>query len=389
MQKVRFVNPQKQYQDHRDEFIAAFDDVLSRGAIVMQKDLADLEKSFADFVGTKYAIGVNSGTSAIYLGLRAAGVKLGDEVLTVAHTFIASISCVYLVGAKLVLLDVGQDFNMNPNLLEKALTPKTTAIEPVHLNGRICDMEMIMDFAKKKGLLVVEDAAQALGATLKLSDGTVKKAGSFGNAGCFSLYWAKTLGGWGNNGMLVTNDEEIANKVLYMRYNGEDRQTRHFNYHSHNLLMDNLHAALLNVKMKYFPAWLVRRKEIAELYRVGLSKVSAVTTPHYGDDRFSDIYTNYAIRAQRRDELKKYLDEQGVETMISWGSPMYNEAVFVDPKYTQEYGGKPRLVSLNGDSPDLSETERICREVISLPMYPELTNEDVGYVCSTIKTFYQ
>src|SRR3990167_5573516 len=374
MQKVRFVNPQKQYQDHRDEFIAAFDDVLSRGAIVMQKDLADLEKSFAEFCGTKYAIGVNSGTSAIYLGLRAAGVKPGDEVLTVAHTFIASISCIYLVGAKPILLDVGKDFNMDPKLLEKALTPKTTAIEPVHLNGRICDMEMIIDFAKKKGLLVVEDAAQALGATLKLSDGTVKKAGSFGNAGCFSLYWAKTLGGWGNNGMLVTDDEEIANKVLYMRYNGEDRQTRHFNYHSHNLLMDNLHAALLNVKMKYFPAWLVRRKEIAELYRVGLSEVSGITTPHYGDDRFSDIYTNYAIRAQRRDELKKHLDEQGVETMISWGSPMYNEAVFVDPKYTQEYGGKPRLVSLNGDSPDLSETERICREVISLPMYPELTN---------------
>jgi len=389
MQKVRFVNPQKQYQDHRDEFIAAFDDVLSRGAIVMQKDLEDFEKSFADFVGTKYAIGVNSGTSAIYLGLRAAGVKPGDEVLTVAHTFIASISCIYLVGAKPILLDVGKDFNMDPKLLEKALTPKTTAIEPVHLNGRICDMEMIIDFAKKKGLLVVEDAAQALGATLKLSDGTVKKAGSFGNAGCFSLYWAKTLGGWGNNGMLVTNDEEIANKVLYMRYNGEDRQTRHFNYHSHNLLMDNLHAALLNVKMKYFPAWLVRRKEIAELYRVGLSKVSAVTTPHYGDDRFSDIYTNYAIRAERRDELKKYLDDNGVETMISWGSPMYNEAVFVDEKYTKEYGGKPRLISLNGDSTDLPETEKICKEVISLPMYPELTNEDVEYVCSTIKTFYQ
>src|SRR3990167_5020851 len=182
MQKVRFVNPQKQYQDHKEEFMAAFDDVLSRGAIVMQKDLAELEEKFAEFCGTKYAIGVNSGTSAVYLGLRAAGVKPGDEVLTVAHTFIASISCVYLAGATPVLLDVGQDFNMDVKLIEKALTPKTTAIEPVHLNGRLCNMEAIMDIAKRKGLLVIEDAAQALGASLRLSDGTIKRAGSFGRS---------------------------------------------------------------------------------------------------------------------------------------------------------------------------------------------------------------
>lgn len=389
MQKVRFVNPQKQYADHRDEFIAAFDDVLSRGAIVMQKDLAEFEKSIAAFCGTKYAVGVNSGTSAIYLGLRAAGVKPSDEVLTVAHTFIASISCVYLVGAKPVLLDVGQDFNMDSKLLEKALTSKTTAIEPVHLNGRLCDMEVIMDFAKQKGLLVVEDAAQALGATLNMANGTTKKAGSFGNAGCFSLYWAKTLGGWGNNGMLVTDDEEIANKVLFMRYNGEDRQTRHFNYHGHNLLMDNLHAALLNVKIKYLPQWLARRKELAEQYNRQLASVKEVHTPSYGDARYSDVFTNYVIRAERRDELKTYLDEHGIETIISWDSPMYKEAVFTNPKYTVEYGGVPRLVSAADDSDALPETETICKTVISLPMYPEVIDEDITYICDTIKAFYR
>src|SRR3989344_5444781 len=245
--KVRFANPQKQYADHREEFIEAFDETLTHGDIVMRSDLKKLEDDFAAFCGVKYAIGVNSGTSAIYLGLRASGVKEGDEVITVAHSFIASLSVPFLLGAKPVLIDVSSDFNIDPKLIEKALTPKTTAVEPVHLNGRLCDMEIIMDIAKRKGLIVVEDAAQALGATLKMSDGTIKKAGSFGQAGCFSLYWAKTLGGWGNNGMVVTNDAEIADKARFMRFNGEDRETRKFSYHSHNFLMDNLHAALLNV----------------------------------------------------------------------------------------------------------------------------------------------
>ncbi|MDD3101660.1 MAG: DegT/DnrJ/EryC1/StrS family aminotransferase [Patescibacteria group bacterium] len=388
MYKVRFANPQKQYQDHRKEFIQTFDDVLSRGDIVMRKDLEKFEKDFAEFVGTKYAIGVNSGTSAVYLGLKAAGIKKNDEVITVAHTFIASLSCVYLTGAKPVLIDVGNDFNMNPKLIEKALTPKTKAIEPVHLNGRLCDMEVIMDIAKRKGLMVIEDAAQALGATLKMSDGTNKKAGSFGTAGCFSLYWAKTLGGWGNNGMLVTNDSKIAEAVKLMRYNGEDRRKRHFYYHSHNLLMDNLHAALLNVKFKYFPTWLKRRKEIAKKYQQGLANIPQIKLPHFDDNRFSDIYTNYVIRAERRDELKKYLEKQSIETLISWPSPTYKEPVFASSKFNQEFG-MPKLVSTKGIAVELPETKKICHEVISLPMYPELTNTQIDWVVENIKKFYQ
>jgi len=368
--KVRFTNPQKQYADHRDEFIAAFDDVLSRGDIVIRSDLKKFEEDLATFIGTKYAIGVNSGTSAIYLGLRAAGVKEGDEVITVAHTFIASISCVHLLGAKPVLIDVKEDFNMDPALIEKALTSKTKAIEPVHLNGRLCDMEIIMDIAKRKGLLVIEDAAQALGASLKMKDGTVKKAGSFGAAGCFSFYFAKVLGGWGNNGLLATNDREIAEKVRLMRYNGEDRETRNFYYHSHNLLMDNLHAALLNVKFKYFPDWLKRRQEIAEQYKNGFAQTPQIKTPHFNDSRFSDVYTNYVIRAERRDELKKYLEEQGVETLISWAAPMYKQPLML-----------PNDIYLPG-------TEKICKEVLSLPMYPELTDEEVNFVIESIKNFY-
>ncbi len=369
--KVRFVNPQKQYADHREEFIKAFDDVLTRGDIVMRGDLSKFEEDFAKFVGVKYAVGVNSGTSAIYLGMRAAGVKEGDEVITVGHTFIASISIPYLLNAKPVLVDVDQDFNMDPKLIEGALTAKTTAIEPVHLNGRLCDMEMIMDIAKRKGLMIIEDAAQALGATMKMGDGITKMAGSFGEAGAFSLYWAKVLGGFGNNGIVTTNDSKIADKLRFMRYNGEDRETRNFYYHSHNLIMDNLHAALLNVKFKYFPGWLERRKTIAQMYYEGLKDVAQIKLPRFEDARFGDVYTNYAIRAERRDELKKYLDDNGlVETIVSWPTPMYKQPAML-----------PNNISL-------PETEKICQEVISLPMYPELTDEDVKIVIDAVKGFY-
>lgn len=363
--KVPFANPQKQYQEHREEFIKAFDETLSRGAIINREELWKFEDDFAKFVGVRYAVGVNSGTSALDLSFQATGVGPGNEVITVAHTFIASISTIHLAGAKPVLIDVGEDFNMDVKLIEKALTPRTKAIEPVHLNGRLCDMEVIMDVAKRKGLIVIEDAAQALGAKFN-----GQGAGSFGLVGCFSLYWAKVLGGWGNNGMAVTNDDEIARKMRLMRYNGEDREDRKFYYHGHNFLMDNLHAALLSVKLTYLPQWLKRRKEIAEKYHKGLENIPQVKTPRFQDERFDDIYTNYVIRVERRDELKKYLEEQGVETMISWPIPTYKQPLMMQNDIY------------------LRETEKICQEVISLPMYPELTDEQIDYVIKSVRDFY-
>lgn len=368
--KVRFVNPQKQYQNHREEFMRTFDDVLSRGDLMMRGDLKSFEEEFAAFCGTKFAIGVNSGTSALDIAFQAAGLGSGDEAITVAHTFIATISCIHMAGAKPVLIDVGRDFNMDPRLIEKALTPRTKAIVPVHLNGRLCDMEAILALAKEKGLLVIEDAAQAVGATLKMADGTVKKSGSFGQIGCFSLYPFKILGGFGNNGMIVTDDPELAHKMLLMRYNGENREDRHFYYHGHNFLMDNLHAALLRIKLRELPKWLLRRRAIADLYQQGLSGVSEVALPHFEDSRFYDVYQNYVIRTKNRDELVKYLTEQGVETLISWGIPMYREPLLL-----------PNDIHL-------PETEKICREVVSLPMYPELTDGEIDTVCEKIRQFY-
>ncbi|MDP3956705.1 MAG: DegT/DnrJ/EryC1/StrS family aminotransferase [bacterium] len=378
--QVRFVNPQKQYADHRDELLKAADDVWSRGALVNQKDLQDFEKHFAEFVGAKFAVGVNSGTSALDVALQAAGIKSGDEVITVAHTFMASISTICLTRAVPVLIDVGRDFNMDVSQLEAALTPMTKAIMPVHLNGRLCDMDVVLDVAKRKGLIVIEDAAQALGATLKMKGGETKSAGTFGLIGCFSLYFAKVLGGLGNNGIAVTDNVEVAHKLKLMRYNGEDRETREFSYHAHNFLMDNVHAALLDIKLKYLPLWLTRRKEIAARYHEGLAGIKQVETPNFPDSRFIDIYTNYAIRAERRDELKKYFtDNESVETIISWPRPTYTEPNMANDKALWRFGIPGNV---------LPETEKICQEVISLPCYPELTNEDIDAVINAVKSFY-
>lgn len=379
--KIRFVNPQKQYADHRDELLNAIDDVLTRGALVSPQDLAKFEEQFAAFVGVKHAIGTNSGTSALDIALQATGIGPGDEVITVAHTFIASISTICMRGAKAVLVDVGIDMNMDVAKLEAALSPRTKAILPVHLNGRLCDMETLMNFAKKHNLLVIEDAAQALGATMKMADGTVKEAGSFGAVGAFSLYWAKTLGGLATSGIAVTNDDDLAHKLRLMRYNGEDRVDRHFYYHAHNFLMDNVKAAFLAVKMKYLPSWIARRRAIAERYRAGLANIPDVRLPHFDDPRRTDTYNNYVVRVPRRDELKKHFDDHElVETLVSWPIPTYREPVMVETKEALWRFGAP------GDK--LPETERVCAEVLSLPMYPELTDAEVDEVVATVRAFY-
>jgi hypothetical protein len=357
--KIRFVNPQKQYADHREE-------------------------KFAGICGAKYGIATNSGTSALDIALQAAGIGPGDEVITVAHTFIATISTICMRGAKAVLVDVGPDFNIDPSLIEAAITPATKAIMPVHFNRRLADMETITDIAKKHNLIIIEDAAQALTASMQMKDGTIKKAGTFGLVGCFSLYWAKAMGGPGTAGIAVTNNPETARKLQLLRYNGEDREDRRFYYHAHNFLMDNIKAAFLSVKIKYFPDWLKRREEIAKMYRAGLQGVKGIKqVPHFDDEKRTDIYNNYVLLVERRDELKKYLDDnQSVETLVQYATPNYEEPVMKETKNKLWRFGTP-------DNSPLPVTESICHEVISLPMYPELTNEEVNYVIETLKNFYK
>ena len=365
MYKVRFVGYSRQYQEMRSEFDAVFKEVMSGGDFIMRKHLKEFEKDIASYVGTKYAIGVNSGTDALYLLADALGFGAGDEVITVAHTFVATVGAIVQCGAKPVLIDIDDDFNMDVNLIEAAITPKTKGIIPVHLNGHPCNMAKIMQLATKHNLIIIEDAAQALGAKFKN-----KMVGSFGRAGIFSFYPAKMLGAPGDGGMVVTDDAHLARKVKALRDNGRADSSDIIECFGYCSRLDNLHAAILKMKFKHFSQWLSRRRGIAKMYEQGLKDAKDIILPPNKGKDFFDVYQNYVIRCQRRDELVKHLRDSGVEVLVSWAKPMHHQK------------------ALHLDHFHLPLTEKISDEVVSLPMYPELTDEDVKYVIDCIHKFY-
>ena len=364
--KVPYVNPGEHYRRLKPEIDATFIDVLSRGDLIYRSDLKRFEENLASFVGTKYAVGLNSGYDALHLSLQAAGIGPGDEVITVAHTFVATVSAIVNVGATPVLVDVGQDFNMDMDDLERAITPQTRAVLPVHLNGRMCNMGRLMEIAEEHDLIVITDAAQSLGASYNR-----KKAGSWGLAACFSFYPFKILGAFGDAGAITTDDPEIARIASLLRYNGEDRETREYCYHGRTCLLDNLQAAFLDVKLDYLPQWIAWRRHLADMYYQGLSDLPQVDVPHFEGHEYEDVYQNYVIRADRRDELVAYLKEKGVETLVQWDKPMYAHQGLDLGQY------------------HLPETERICERVVLLPMYAELEEGQVEYVVECIREFYE
>jgi dTDP-4-amino-4,6-dideoxygalactose transaminase len=365
--KVPFVNYPEHYRRIWDETMAALTDVLSHGDLIMRAHLKQFEDSIAVMCGSKYAIGLNSGTDAIWLSLVAAGIKPGDEVITVAHTFVATVAVIIHCGAKPVLIDIGDDYNMDVSQLEAAVTSRTKAVIPVHLNGRCCEMDKLMEIADRHKLIVIEDAAQALNAGF---DG--KKAGSFGLTGCFSLYPAKLLGAAGDGGIVVTDDEDIAQKIRLLRDHCVERATGAILDYGFNSRLDNLQAALLNVKLKYLPRWIERRREIAGIYQQKLSGIPGLTLPPPPQDgRYNDVFTNYAVLSASRDKLVSHLQASGVETIVSWPRPMHHH-----PALGLGHFRLPR-------------TEKISREVVSIPMYPEMSNEQVDYVIKSVCSFYR
>ncbi len=363
--KVRFVEPDTHYRSIKKEVDSTFQDVLAKGDLIYRSQLKSFEDHLADFVGTKHAVGLNSGFHALHLSVIAAGIGPGDEVIVPAHTFVAAVSAIVHTGAKPILVDVGKDYNLDMSAVERAVTPRTTAVMPTHLNGRVCDMERMMSIAEEHDLVIIEDAAQALGATFK-----GKQAGSFGLTGCFSFYPFKVLGAFGDAGAVTTDNDEVAIKIARLRYIGEDRETREYHYHGFTCLLDNLQAAILDVKLRHLPEWLKRRRQVAEIYVRGLSGIGDLTLPNFDGDQYHDNFQNFVVRTRKRDQLAKYLKDKGVEVLISWPKPMW------------KHGG------LGLGMQDLPETEAICREVISLPMNAEISDENVGYVIEMIRQFY-
>ncbi|MDD2731821.1 MAG: DegT/DnrJ/EryC1/StrS family aminotransferase [Candidatus Pacebacteria bacterium] len=365
--KVPFVGYKIQYRNLKREIDEAIHRVLSQGDLILRKDVDDFEKNLAQFVGTKYAVSLNSGTDALFFSLLSLGVKDKDEVITVSHTFVASISSIVQAKALPVLIDVGDDFLINPDKIEEAITKKTKAVIAVHLNGRMCRMDKIMDIAQKYNLAVIEDSAQALGAKFK-----GQNAGSVGLIGCFSFYPAKILGCFGDGGAIVTNDEKIAEKIRLLRDHGQKTKTEIVCY-GFNSRLDNLEAAILNVKIKYLPCWIKRRREIAKIYSDGLKDVKEIILPPLSetDICYFDVFQNYVLKAQKRDDLFNYLKEKEIETLIKDKVPVHLQK------------------GLDLSHFRLSLTEQLAEEVISLPMYPELRDEQVNYVIDCIINFYK
>jgi dTDP-4-amino-4,6-dideoxygalactose transaminase len=363
--EVPFVNYKRQYQQLKIEFDSVFEEVMSGGDFILRRHLEAFEKNVAQFVGTKHAIGVNTGTDALYLSAHALGFGAGDEVITVAHTFVATVGAIVQCGATPVLIDVRDDFNIDTDYIEAVLTNRTKGIIPVHLNGHACEMDKIMEISRKNNLKIIEDAAQALGASFK-----GKRCGSFGDTGIFSFYPAKMLGTAGDGGMVCTNNDNLARKLRSFRDNGRVESADVIECFGWCTRLDNLHAALLNMKFRYFDKWIKRRKAIASMYDDGLSSIDGLKPHPHSDGDYFDVYQNYVIRCRERDDLAVHLRESGIEVLISWPIPLHKQKALGFTHF------------------NLPITERISAEVLSLPMYPELTDEEVEYVIDVIRKFF-
>jgi len=364
--KIPFVNPRKAYRILKPELDAAYFDVMSNGDLIDRRHLRSFEENLARFVGTRFAVGLNSGYDALHLSLRAAGIGPCDEVVVPAHTFVATASAVVNAGAIPVLVDVGANFNIDCEQIEEAITDRTRCLVPVHLNGFMADMPRMMEIARKHDLVVVEDACQSLGASVQ-----GRRAGAWGLTGCWSFYPFKILGGYGDGGAITTDSEEVYTFARRMRYNGEDRQTGEYHGHGFTCLLDNLQAAFLDVKLRHLPAWIERRREVAERYRQGLSELPDLQLPHYDRPGFEHVYQNYVVRSRHGDGFSNHVKAGGVGVLTQFRKPYY------------------RHQALKLANRGFPETEALSREVCSLPMHPELSDEEVDYVVSVVRAFYR
>jgi dTDP-4-amino-4,6-dideoxygalactose transaminase len=364
--RVKFVDYPRQWRRQREQLLPIIDDTLARGELMLRKELTDFEENLARFIGTAHAVGVSNCTDGLRLLAHALDIGRGDEVVTVAHTFVATISPFVLRGAKPVLVDVGVDHLMDTDELSAAVTERTRVIIPVHLNGRMVNMAAVQKAAESVGAVVIEDAAQALGASF---DG--QTAGTFGLASAYSFYPAKMLGAMGDGGAVLTDQATLASRLRQLRDHGRVTKSDVDGW-GYNCRLDNLQAAILDWRLRQLPAWIQRRREIAQAYTDMLSDLDGLELPlgPDADPRQFDVFQNYVVSTDARDELAAHLRADGVETLVSWPTPLHKQR------------------GLGLDHWRLPQTERLCRRVLSLPMHAELEDWQLTHVASSVRRFF-
>jgi dTDP-4-amino-4,6-dideoxygalactose transaminase len=364
--KVPFLDLKAQYATIKDEIAAALQQVLDNTAFAGGPFVAAFEKDFAAYCGTKHAVGVGNGTEALWMALIALGVGAGDEVITVPDTFIATAEAISFCGAKPVFVDVDEKtYNMDAAKLEAAITSKTKAVIPVHLFGQMCGMDPIIEIARKHKLFVIEDASQSHGAEYK-----GKRAGSIGDVGCFSFYPGKNLGAYGEAGAVVTSNDALADKMKMLRDHGSSKKYYH-TYLGFNCRMDGFQGAVLSVKLKYIDKWNEARRTNAGLYTQALAGVKGVTTPTEAAWA-KHVFHVYAIRAANPGALISALGEKEIGTNIHYPLPVHLQEAYA---------------SLGLGKGSFPVAERCAAEFVSLPMFPELTPEQINFVAGEVKSF--
>ncbi len=369
MTKIPLLDLQAQYSTIRREIHQAIEGVLNSQHFILGPEVEALEQEIAHFCKARFAIGVSSGTDALLASLMVIGVGPGDEVVTTAYSFFATAGVIARLGARPVFADIDpKTFNCDGSAIVKKITPRTKAIMPVHLFGQMAEIDSLTEAARGRGIRIIEDAAQAIGAS---SNGKI--AGTVGNMGCFSFFPSKNLGAYGDGGMVITNDPLLADALRVIRVHG-GKPKYHHRVVGGNFRLDALQAAILRVKLKYLSEWSARRRDNASRYRQLFQE--AALSSHVGlpEDSPGHIYNQFVIRAPDRDRLRSFLHEKGVETEIYYPIPLHLQDCFAELGYR------------NGDFP---HAETAARDSLALPIYPELTAEQQRYLVEQIKEFYQ
>lgn len=371
--KIQMVDLIGQYNNIKQEVSKSIQEVLDSAAFINGKAVQDFAVGFSSFTGAKYVIPCANGTDALQIAMMALDLEPGDEVIVPAFTYVATAEVLGLLGLTPVMVDVDPEtFNVRPDLIEAAITPKTKAIVPVHLFGQSAQMNEIMAIASKHGLYVVEDNAQAIGADYNFTTGK-RQTGTIGHIGCTSFFPSKNLGCYGDGGAIMTDDEELYEKLKLIANHGQKVKYRH-DIIGVNSRLDSLQAAVLNVKLKYLKRYIQNRQKAASVYNDSLTGLDGLVLPKV-DVNSTHVFHQYTLRVadDRRDALKKYLESSGIPSMIYYPYPLHFQNAF---KKIARIGG------------DLSASENLCNEVLSLPMHTELKEEELAFITKKIKSFY-